>query len=168
MEDPIPAKYPSKYAEPQVDTLARAKIELRQNWKAGCNCPCCGQRVELYERPIVSSAAAGLIRLVRKWRKTSRYYHVTELDVSSSGGEFARLERFGLIVQQVNTDTKKRCSGMWLPTSKGIDFVFADISVPRSFFMFDRKFFGFSEETTNIHQALRNKFNYAELMGNLL
>jgi hypothetical protein len=147
-----------------LNTIKEAHEYLNTHVAKGVKCPCCGQFVKLYKRRIVSSAALGLIKLVRMWQTNPDWYHVIDLDVTSSGGEFARLRRFGLIVQKQNTDKTKTNSGYWKPTEKGINFVFKKIKVPKYFLMFNGTGFGFSEEEIDIQQALGKKFNYQELM----
>jgi hypothetical protein len=147
------------------DTLQAAKKELRDNWKEGVGCQCCGQLVKLYSRKVSGRSAASLIKLYQLWRKDAKYYHVEKLGCTGSGGDFARLERYGLISCLQNDDTSKRTSGLWIPTQKGIDFVEGRIKIKSHILMFNQKTFGFEGAEISIKSALGNKFNYAVLMG---
>lgn len=151
-----------------LDSLERAKRELRQNFKSGATCPCCGQNVKAYDRKLTGSQAKGLINLARLYVRDHKWHHVSDLEVSGNGGEFAQLRRWLLIEQQVNEDTKKRTSGMWKPTQKGMDFVYNKITVPSHCETYNNVTMSFSEDQINIRQALGKRFDYAELMGFLL
>lgn len=148
-----------------METIAEAKEFLRKHFVDGSYCPCCGQQVKLYNRPFNSAQAIGLIKLVRFYANDPRYYHVTEIGVTESGGEFARLERWGLISSQVNEDTAKRTSGMWKPTEEGIRFARGITRVPSHILLFNRRTYGFSDTYIDIRDALGKKFNYSDLMG---
>ena len=145
-------------------TLAQAKAELRQGWEGGVSCPCCGQFVKKYARKLTTSMAVGLISLYRQSAKGAVAVHIKKIEMLN-GGEFAQLRRWGLIREVKNEDTSKRTSGLWLITSKGIDFVEGNIQVPRYCDTYNGKTLGFSDEQTDIHQALGSKFNYREMMG---
>lgn len=147
-----------------METLKEAKQYLRDNWEKGTDCPCCGQRVQLYKRKVSSTAAQSLILLVKKYKAEQRYYHVTELEAPASGGEFARLRWWGLINEAENDDSMKRTSGYWKPSELGILFVENKIEVPAYKMMYNAKPQSTSEETINIIQALNEVFDYSELM----
>jgi hypothetical protein len=145
-------------------TLEEAKAYLEQKFEDGANCPCCGQLVKLYERRLNMAQMIGLIRLVQLYEEEERYYHVTELNVCRTGGEFARLERYGLIAEETNDDPTKRTSGMWRPTQLGIDFACGMVSVPRSCYMFNGSIYGFGDKKVFIYEVMKDKFDYSRLM----
>ena len=153
-----------------IDTLEIAKNDLRQGWKttSGAICACCQQTVKLYNRKLCSTAAVGLIRLVRLYNGDLQYHHVTELGQAGSGGEFARLEHWGLIHPMINNESSKRCSGLWMPSLDGILFAYNKINVSSHLLIYNGKSYGLSEDKISIKQALGNKFDYQELMGKLL
>jgi len=109
----------------------------------------------------------GLIRLYRLGGAID-YYHVSELGVSGTGGEFAQLQRWGLIEDMRNEDTKKRKSGWWRLTDFGVKFVTDEIRVAAYCDTYNMRTLGFSDETTSIREALGKRFNYTEMMGYLI
>lgn len=143
------------------DSLTEAKQLLRDNWDKGIDCPCCGQLVKKYSRKLTSSMAGALISL---YNNSKNEVHISEIE-HVNGGEFAQLERWGLIRQLDNTDTTKRTSGMWVIEPKGKAFVMGQIQVPMYCDTYNGKTLSFSAEMTTIKQALGNKFDYSELMG---
>jgi len=156
-----------------VDTLQVAKKELMATLKEGSDCPCCGQYARMYKRKLNSIMAIGLINLTKEYKKTNKFVHVHDIrlgdrDVRAMGGQFAGLKFWGLIEEQINEDTQKRCSGMWRPTKKGIDFVYKKIKVPEFIWVFNNKEYERAQtETVDIKDSLGTKFNYEDLMRNI-
>lgn len=147
------------------ERMSEAKQYLRDNWENGVDCPCCGQFVKKYKDPLNSSRALSLISLYNQSSGWGEHIHISKIKgASGSGGSFAQLKHWGLITDLVNTDTKKRKSGMWEITDKGRAFVLNQIAVPKYMYRFDGKCLGFSEELVTISKALGTKFDYTKLM----
>jgi len=158
-----------------IDTLQRAKNDLKQGWKTpnGANCPCCGQLVKLYKRKITAMAVYELICLYKKSPTDSHYYqyfHRGEFmpNVNHSGGDWARLKHWGLIEALENTNPEKKCSGYWCITHKGRDFVEGRIKLPKYIKVYNNKAQITDSELVTVQEALTHKFNYPELMGYLI
>lgn len=154
-----------------MDSLERAKNDLRQGWKTpdGATCECCGQKVKMYTRKLNSSQAAGLIRLVNLWYANKDWNHVRDISQGKlTVSDFAQVRRWGLAVESINSDDTKRNSGLWKPTAEGINFVFGNLTVPIYCEIYNNKTLGFSVAKMGIKQALGKKFDYTELMGRLL
>ena len=142
------------------------------NLKDGYNCHCCTQKCKAYKRKVNSIMAEGLINLTRRYFRTKRsWVHIRDIHlssggvVSSNGGQFAGLKLWGLIEEKTNDDTKKRCSGYWRPTQKGMDFVGNRIMVEDFKWVFNNRVIETSNtNTTTIRKALGSKFNYEEMM----
>jgi len=152
-----------------LNTIGQAKAHLRDNIKKGINCPCCGQYVKMYTRKVTSAMAYGLILLVKS--KSEDYFHIENYlkeqnCPSSVRGDISKLRYFKLIkkLEGIRDDGSKRV-GYYKVTERGKDFVRGLITVPESVMIFNKKTYGFSENHINIHQALKNKFNYNELMN---
>lgn len=149
----------------ELETLEEAKHFLKENIKDGAACPCCKQLVKLYKRKLTSGMAIAIINLYKESVYSSKeYVHITELG-HLNGGEFAQLKRWGMIREQENEDTAKRTSGMWAITAKGKSFVLGMYSPPKYVYTYNMATIQFSNQVTNIKQALGNKFNYKELMN---
>jgi hypothetical protein len=148
-----------------METIKEAKDFLRGNWEKGVDCPCCKQFVKKYSRKLTTSMSVGLISLyVKSKQNIGQSVHIKDIEMVN-GGEFAQLKRWRLIQDEVNDDEKKRTSGMWNITQKGINFVENRITVPKYCDTYNGKTLGFSEEMTSIKQSLPDNFNYAELMN---
>lgn len=155
--------------------IGDAKKYLRKNWEEGLECPCCGQFVKKYNRKVHSTMALCLIHLYRihklSWADT-QYHHVRDIvkGISSTGtGDFSKFKYFGLIKEMPKDykDLKKRTSGFWGITSKGIDFVERRITIPARVQLYNTKVVGFDEQQVDIVEVLGEKFNYQELMKGL-
>ena len=152
-----------------TSTLQQVKDFLRGNYKDGCECPACGQHVKLYERKITSAMAYGLILLCKSGYRD--FFHVEDYlkgtnCPSSIRGDISKLKYFGLIEREdkIRKDGSAR-AGYYRVTEKGINFVKNNTTVPKSVNLYNNKAYGFSEEHTNIQEALGQKFNYSELMA---
>ena len=144
-------------------TIAEAKEYLRQNFDKGANCPCCTQFTKRYSRKLTSGMAVALINLYNI--SDREYVHIERLG-RLNGGEFAQLAHWGLIEEKPNEDDgTKRTSGYWHITLRGVNFVKGSTRVASHVYTFNGKRLGFSETSTDIHEALGKKFNYSELMG---
>jgi len=137
----------------------------------GEKCTTCGQRVKVYKRTIYGAMAYLLIDLI--WRQSDigeDWTHVGAIhmpngrDAGAAGGAFSLLRLWNLIEQKTNEKTEKRCSGLWRPTSKGVDFCSKRIKVTKYCHVYDNKIMGWSGPQVNVVDCLGEKFNYAELM----
>lgn len=157
-----------------METLKEAKQVLRENWKKGIDCPCCGQFVHLTRVSFHSSMAKVLILLYKygaKYQNAEGYIHIENFLVEQGSkikGVHSKLELWGMLERQPNTDdpTKKH-SGYWKLTKKGIDFVEELITVPYATFTYNKKQYGFDNaKQIGLREALGTKFNYGEILGN--
>ena len=153
-----------------MKTIEDAKNFLRGNYIKGCVCPCCGQFVKLYNRPIHTSMAKDLIRLYHihnndDWNK---YYHISKIRTrTAGGGDFAKFLYWGLVkeLEKDSNDASKRTSGYWKITDKGKQFVENRIKVEKHAIIYNSKLLKFSEDFVNIKDCLKDKFDYNELMN---
>lgn len=146
-------------------TLGEAWDYLRNNIDKGVKCPCCTQRVAENPCTITYTMAQGLLKLYKKPRVA---IHIKELGISTSGGAFAQLSKWGLIASEKNYDKTKRTSGEWYITDKGERFVRGEIRVPKKIYIFNNKVRRESNELIDFRQAMRNQFDYSEVIGDML
>jgi len=154
---------------PTTATLAEVKEELREHWKeGGISCPACTQLVKLWKEKLYSCMAYLLIRLYILDRKIPGFHHISEIylqDHAGGSNNLSKLRFWELIESMPKVKGQKgRTSGYWQITEKGKAFVRGEIEVPAYTLMFNRKCYGFSEEKTDIKQALTTQFDYDELM----
>ncbi len=174
---PDPLKIPAfarLSGDPKTITLDDAAKWLRANVKPGAICPCCDQIAKRYQRPLSSSMAAALILIRRAFLRQSDWLHVPEYltQVAAEGamvrgGDWAKLTHWGLIEakqDEVRKDGSRRV-GFYKITQRGIDFVERRVEVPQYVFIYASHLLGKSEKMTTIDKALRNRFNYGELMA---
>lgn len=155
-----------------IDTsksIEEGKQFLRDSWEEGADCPCCGQRVQLYRHKLNGSMAKSLIELFLLHLKSDdTYHHISKFEAwrdGYGGGQFAKVKYWGFAVDKTNSDDSKRTSGMWAITPKGKEFVRNQLSVPSHVLIFNKKSYGFDGEQVTIKDILDTKFNYMELMG---
>jgi len=143
-----------------MKTISEAREMILQNKNKGINCPCCGQHVKEYKRKLNSGMARDLISL---YRKKQEWNHREEFS-KSRGKEISKLKYWGLVEEKINTNTSKRTSGIWRITSKGIAFVENRMPIEKYVYIYNGYANGFSEEEISITDALKDYFNYNELM----
>lgn len=167
---------PKKLSEKQFDltstTLLEAQAYLmsKARGKDGSTCPCCRQKVKVYDREINALMARVLIILYRHAEKDTESLHVSsylddlsrQLGTVIRGGDWLRLRYWDLI----ETDGTKR-AGFWKITSKGQSFVKLDLKIPKYVLTYNDKFLGYvpgSSEVTVV-ECLGQEFNYDELLS---
>lgn len=147
--------------------LAGVQDWLRDNIEPGVDCPCCGQLVKLYPRPIHKTMARGLIMMYRAAPVGEWVYMPDVLRPlgRSRGGDEAKLAYWGLIEHDdgVREDGSKR-TGWWRVTEKGRLFVRGAVSVPKFARVFNGRCLRFDGEQVHIWDALQSLFDYNELM----
>lgn len=155
------------------DTLeeARKMIAAQRTQPGGVDCPCCGQLVKIYKRKLNSTMARALVLIYQYFEIPPSYreewFHGPSHSVwSTSGGDAAKLRHWGLIEGRPGERPDGSThTGFFRITDKGRDFVLGMVRVPQHVLLFNQNRFGFSFETTNIYEALGDKFNYNELMS---
>lgn len=129
-------------------------------------CPCCGRHSQMYRRNLHHTAAKKLIDLYKLGGEFD-YVHTSRLidDGETGAGDFSKAKYWKLIQEAETTDERKRTSGLWKLTDKGVGFVMDVLTIPRTVMIFDDRVFGFSEDHVSIQQCLASGgFNYSELM----
>lgn len=154
-----------------------ARQYIVQNWDQGVPCPCCGQRVQRYSRPITSSMAWGLCRLYEhfqenpeeKWVHVEGFFNSCPDIPFSFRGDFAKLRYWGFIeMLDERREDGSPNNGCWCLTPRGEAFVTGQISVPSHVYVYDGHALGFSDDQITIRDALKNKFDYDTLMAGKL
>jgi hypothetical protein len=156
-----------------MKTIEEGKEYLRNNYKKGVICPCCGQFVKLYKRKLNSSMARTLILLYRKSKLNLdvEYFHIYNdllgVDFGIGGSELSKLKYWGMVdeLEKDPNNTKSRTSGYWKITEKGKKFVKIELKVSKYVLLYNSQFRGFEGSQININESLGNKFNYQELMN---
>lgn len=150
-----------------VNTQRAEFIQQLQDGKK-MDCPCCGRYAQMYKRTIHHSVARKLIELYKMGGEYSFVHSsVFVRPGETSIGDFAKAKYWGLMIAAENTDDKKKTSGMWKLTDKGVGFVMDLIRVPRYALVFDDRVFGFTEDDkVSIRDCLASGgFDYSQLMG---
>lgn len=151
----------------KMETIQEAKQHLRDNFKTGTECPCCGQFVKQYKRRLNSGMAIFMINLYRlggelNFVKLADVLHCRE----TTGYDYSILKHWNLIEQSENHDPEKKDAGQWKLTPAGVGFVKNFIKVSSHIKLYNKKVLGFDGEPINIVSALGKRFDYSELMGN--
>jgi hypothetical protein len=140
--------------------------QLRQMAEEGAKkCKCCGGNIRVYKRKLNSGMARVLCWLVAN--RMGDWTHINKIPAEiDRGHEIGRLSYWGLVERQENFDTSKRSSGVWRATSEGVSFVLHNTEVPSHAFCSvpGHNILGFEDEMVTVHDILRQRFDYKELM----
>lgn len=148
-------------------TIQEAKEFLRENFKKGIACPCCGQFVKLYKRKLNSGMARTLIYIYnhskQDWLNVKDYLRANSLP---NNHDWTLLHYWGLL-QEKGGDPEHggKTIGEWRVTNKGVDFIRNIISVPSHIEIYNNRLYGYTENYINIIEALGKHFDYKELMN---
>ena len=92
-------------------------------------------------------------------------YHGEWLDMPNvaprfalKGKQYSTLKHWGFV------EPCPKKLGLWRPTQNGIDFANGAIYAPRYTYLYNDTILANSDESTNIKEALGDKFDYNELM----
>lgn len=147
-----------------METITQAKIYIADNARKGTRCPCCYSFIKLYKRKFNSGMARFLIGLYKQGGTATASKIIIAEKLGNAGSDYCLLEFFGLMKTQPNIDPKKKKSGSWVLTNKGISFVEGSGQVRSHCIVFMGKLQGFSGVNVGIHKVLGKHFDYSELM----
>jgi len=151
-------------------TIEQVKQFLRENMTNGTICPCCNNYVKMYKRKLTSSMVFCLIHFKKHVDRNGNEFqnYINILDrlklTPMQRADWQKLVYFKLI-QAETTQRGHARSGYYRLTDLGIKFVNHQSLVPEYVKVYNSKVFGYSETQINISQAIKNKFNYLELMS---
>lgn len=151
-------------------TLEAAQDIVNANIEKGGDCPCCGQFTKRYKYKFSENICKFLLALYKIRLKSERFVHVKEiLNVDSSilmSRDFLRPHYFGLIEEGKNEDTdKKKRSGLWRLTDKGVQFCQRSIGVPKYVVIYNNTILGFEGDQVYIDDFWGDYFSYREAMS---
>ena len=153
-----------------METIAEARLYLRENLNVGATCPCCKQYVKLYKRKITGVTAAGLVILYRRNMRIgwNDYVCIPDLLTEKKYTDVTKLFYWDLIEPLIGKreEGSKRV-GYWRLTQKGREFVEGKIAIDKNVFVYNNKVYRRSEEKATIKDCLGLKFDYEELMSDV-
>lgn len=143
-----------------------ADLFLRELERGGrVKCPCCQRTGGIVRRHLTNVIAKSLVWLVCEHEFTDNWVYVPEAAPHwvSRQREWGRLRYWCLAERKVNDDKHKRTSGIWRPTTVGIDFARGKIAVPRFVDIYDDTVLRRSRELVRIDATVDERFSYDAL-----
>lgn len=147
-----------------VTTLEEMQGRVQANLEEGIVCPCCGQYCKLYRRALNAQMARFLIWLVREFEARPRWIDWHEAPSILRGGDYAKLQYWGMIENCPNDNPGQRTSGLWRPTELGVEFAHMRRRAASHAYVFNNSVVRFEDQYITIEDALGEHFNYRELM----
>lgn len=145
-------------------TLAEARDLLRTLVDDGHDCPVCTQLAKVYRRKINSGMARSLIEMYRVGGPALDWVHVPT-QIGARSREEGKLAYWGLVEEEHQERDDGGRAGYWRVTTKGVQFVSAQIKVPKYARVYDGRCLSLTGDEVTIREALGSKFNYDELMA---
>lgn len=156
-------------------TIKEARNLMRPKLKKGTTCLCCGLHTQVYVRPITSAMVYGLILLYRECKdKVYPEYNYVHLEdffkplaiPSSIRGDAPKLRFWGLIEpMEGQKEDGNPSTGYYRITKHGIDFINGHCLIFKAVRIYNNTFYGFEGPEIDVYGAIKNKFNYNDLMG---
>ena len=126
-------------------------------------CSCCGARIKVWRKPLIGIAVVELIKLYKESvRNNNQSVHINVF--SKQRSNFYTLKYWGMIEGSEKVEGK-RTAGMWKPTTKGIQFLLGNLSIPSHVETLNNKVVRFSGDNVFVRDVLGKKFNYDELFA---
>lgn len=173
-EDPpvaAPTRTESAREWDDATPLGEARAWLRtQIYGDGAPCPCCKQHAKVYRRSLGAPMAVAMISAYREYGMDP--WHLPTVTGGASG-DVAKLVHWGFIVALAGTrDDGSTRHGWWRLTDYGRAWLLGRIGVPRYAFLYGGRCLGLDrhdgEQDWTVAQALGHRFNYTELMGEVV
>jgi hypothetical protein len=148
---------------PDDITLGEARAWLLDRVEAGACCPVCTQLAKVYDnRQINAGMAVSLIKMYRVGG--TDWVHVPTM-VGARSREEGKLAYWDLVEEATEKRPDGGRAGWWRITPRGERFTLNELRVPKYARVYDNRVLGFRGEPISIVDALKNKFDYNELMG---
>ena len=152
------------------DSLAGARefIKDAAYSKTGTKCPCCDNIVKSRKRKFHHDMARFMVLLVWTFERTGNWVKASPFGFR--GGDYAKAEFWGLVTHKPNDDDpEKKDSDLWKPTELGIKFAHKLESIPTYVHLnWKGEFEKLSGPQLFVDKALKNKFNYTELISQMM
>jgi len=132
----------------------------------GTHCPCCGRWSKVNGRPFNSTMARGLIWLARKAGAERRWVDIPKEAPRwlVKSNQISITAHWGFVEAKESTDPKKKTTGLWRPTPRGVGFAKGRIKVRQRVHTFNNQVVGWSGPEVDVKEALGKNFDYAEVM----
>ncbi len=132
----------------------------------GVRCPCCNRFCKVYKRALNVAMARALIWLNRNSTPDGDFIHLPTNAPTwiVAGLAYPKLKTWGMVDHAANEDTKKKHSGKWRITPRGVNFVRNEALAMKYIVLYQNVFQGFEGPMVSIVQALGTEFDYQELM----
>lgn len=134
-------------------------------------CPVCEHTHRVYVRPISGEMARTLIMVYRHYFKYpyTKPVHIDHmlaiLKPRPKGNNHGLLVHWELLKKVENVDLKKKDSGHYTLTPKGMRFVKGEVSVLSHALVYRDQCYGFEGEEVSIRDCLGRRFDYEKLMN---
>jgi hypothetical protein len=148
---------------PDSELLGVARQKTRDEAEKGTTCPCCQQFVKVYKYTINASQAHALIEMYK--HASQGWFHMVDIEHRWRSHDHARLRHWGLIEKSGEKRDDGGDKGNWRITPLGARFVLNQIRVPKYARVYNNRTLRLHGEPVSIVDALKNRFDYHELMG---
>lgn len=137
----------------EEETLCHAHRQVFAQLDAGTWCPCCQRPAKRQPRTIHGEMLEFLVKLVRAWLRTPRWYTMVELMPETAAApkhasDASYFVPWGLL--------KRRAGhrGQYQPEQVGVAFVLGRTTVPKMAHVYDARATHFSREMVSIREAI--------------
>lgn len=148
-----------------MTTLHEARERLMVERWEGTDCPCCGQRAQVYKRSLHSGMGRALVIMYRAAGTEWQDKTVTLRGVGAAARDESLLRYWGLLEEAAVRREDGGRAGWWRVTDLGRDFVLERIKVDKYVYVYDRECLGSDGPTVSIRDCLGTRFDLRDLLG---
>lgn len=128
----------------------------------GGECPCCGQRSQVYKRSINSGMARSLVIM---YGKAGKNWINVPSAVGGKSREEGKLRYWGLVTESNNHRADGGHAGWWRVTDKGENFILDGLNVPKYALIYDGTLVRLDGDPVDIKYCIRNRFDLSQLLA---
>lgn len=150
---------------PDSMTLGEARDVLREHVEEGHTCPTCTLFAKVYKHPCDSAMARTLIVMYRAGG-LDRFLHAPSLP--GDNHKVSQLAWWDLVEEEKGRRPDGGRKGYWRLTEQGRDFVLGSTTIQKYARIYDARVLGYVGKFVTIQDALGKRFNYRDLMNDVV
>jgi hypothetical protein len=148
--------------DPDLVTLAQARIWLREHLDEGTYCPCCGQWAKIYRWSLYGTAARLLMRFYRAGGTGA--FVESKAVKGISQGSASHLAFWQLVEHEPDRRPDGGKSGWWRVTTQGEAFLQGRLLIPKYAYVYDGNVLRHDGDPTSVYNVLGEQFDWREHM----
>lgn len=150
-------------------TLGKAILDVWQKVMLegkSVKCPCCQRKLQVYKRPLNTGMAYSLLWMHLKSGDQYPWIDVPKVAPVEiiKDRQFDKLEKWAFVKRKIRQGNQGKIAGLWCITEQGKAFAEGRLKAPSYAYIYLGEVLRFGEVKIDIVDALRPRYDYAQLM----